>query len=339
MVGGPHPANRPGRTPVIAWVFRRVAQAAVTFLVAVLLLFLLMRVTPGDPLSRLTADRDVSAQEVAALRARFGLDQPMGAQLRAFLAGAARGDLGVSIEHYPEPVTALLASRLPATLLLGGSVLVLNFTVGIWLGVRQAVRRGSRFDRWTSRLALAGYATPSFWLGLVLVALVSLRWRLLPAAQMTDPLLPLGAGPLDRALDLFRHLILPVLTLSATSIALTMRHQRAALLSVFRLDYITAARGRGLSERRVLWGHAWRTTLVPMLTLLGLWLPILVSGSVFVEAVFNWPGLGSLAADAIAGRDYPVLLGAAMLVSGAVVLAGLLTDLGYALVDPRIRPT
>lgn len=323
---------------MIGWMLRRVAQAAVTFVGAILLLFVLMRVTPGDPLSRLTSDRGVSPQELAVLRARFGLDQPLGAQLSAFLAGVARGDLGVSIEHYPEPVTSLIATRLPATLLLGGAVLLLNFTVGIWLGVRQAARRGSRLDRWLSRLALAGYATPSFVLGLLLVALFSLHWRLLPAAQMTDPLLPLGAGPAARALDLLRHLILPVLTLSATSIALTMRHQRAALLSVFRLDYVTAARARGLGERRVLWGHAWRTTLVPMLTLLGLWLPILVSGSVFVESVFNWPGLGSLAAEAIAGRDYPVLLGAAMLVSGVVVLAGFLTDLGYALVDPRVRP-
>jgi peptide/nickel transport system permease protein len=320
------------------WVVRRALQAAATFIVAVLLLFILMRVAPGDPLSRLTDDRGVSAEELASLRARFGLDQPLGAQLGAFLSGVTRGDLGVSIEHYPESVTSLIVSRLPATILLGGSVLLLNFTVGIWLGVRQAVRRGSRFDRWLSRLALAGYATPSFWLGLVLVALVSLRWRLLPAAQMTDPLLPLGAGAAARALDILRHLILPVLTLSVTSIALTMRHQRAALLSVFRLDYVMAARARGLGERRVLWGHAWPNTLVPMLTLLGLWLPILVSGSVFVEAVFNWPGLGSLAAQAIAGRDYPVLLGTAMLVSGAVLLGGLLTDIGYALVDPRVRP-
>lgn len=320
------------------WIFRRAVQAAATFVVVILLLFVLMRVAPGDPLSRLTGDRAVSAEEMALLRARFGLDRPMGAQLRDFLAGAVSGDLGISIEHYPERVTSLIATRLPATLLLGGSVLLVNFTVGIWLGVQQAVRRGSRFDRWLSRLALAGYATPSFWLGLVLVAVVSLRWGLLPAAQMTDPLLPADAGPADRVLDLLRHLVLPVLTLSLTSIALTMRHQRAAMLSVFRLDYVTAARARGLPEQRVLWGHAWRTTLVPMLTLLGLWLPILVSGSVFVEAVFNWPGLGSLAAEAIAGRDYPVLVGTAMLVSAAVILAGFLTDLGYALLDPRARP-
>jgi peptide/nickel transport system permease protein len=324
---------------VIRWLLGRTLQAAATFALAVLLLFVLMRLAPGDPLSRLVGDRDVSAAEIEQLRRRFGIDQPLPDQLRAFLSGAARGDLGVSIEHYPDRVTSLLAARLPATALLGGVVLLLNFTAGIWLGVRQASRRGSRFDRWTGRLALAAYAMPGFWLGLVLVAFLSLRWRLFPAAQMTDPLLPLDADALTRALDLLRHLALPALTLSLTSIALTMRHQRAAMLSVFRLDFVTAARARGLTEHQVLWRHAWRNTLVPMLTLLGLWLPVLVTGSVFVESVFNWPGLGSLAAQAIASRDYPVLLGTAMLVSGAVVLAGLLADLGYVLVDPRVRPS
>ena len=319
------------------WLLRRSLQAVVTFAVAVLLLFVLLRAAPGDPLARLTGDRAVSEQELARLRARFGLDQPLATQLKAFLGGVARGDLGVSIEHYPERVTSLLAARLPATALLGGAVLLLNFSLGAWLGVRQAVRRGSRFDLWLTRLALAAYATPSFWLGMVLVAFVSIRWHLLPAAQMSDPLLPAEAGFLAKSLDVLRHLVLPALTLSITSIALPLRHQRAAMLASFRLDFITAARARGITERRVLWRHAWRTTLVPMLTLLGLWLPILVSGSVFVEAVFNWPGLGSLAAEAIGARDYPVLLGAAMLVSAVVVLSGLLADLGYALLDPRVR--
>jgi peptide/nickel transport system permease protein len=323
---------------VTGWLVRRLLQAALTFAVAIVLLFFLMRAVPGDPLSRLTGERTVSEQEILLLQKRFGLDQPLRTQFTAFLAGLVRGDLGPSIEHYPERVTSLLAARLPPTLLLGGTVLLINFVVGGWLGVRQAVRRGSRFDRWLTRLALAGYATPSFWLGLVLIAFVSHRWHLLPAAQMTDPLLPLDAGFGARAADLLRHLILPALTLSLTSMALVMRHQRAALLAVFRLDYVSAARARGLTERRVLWRHAWRNTLGPMITLLGLWLPILVSGSLFVEAVFNWPGLGSLAANAINARDYPVLLGTAMLVSGAVVLAGLLADIGYTLADPRVRP-
>ena len=141
------------------WLLRRILQAILTFAVAVVLLFFLMRLAPGDPLARLTGDRAISERELESLRRRFGLNVPLGTQFTAFLGGAAHGDLGLSIEHYPEKVTALVASRIPATLLLGGTVLLLNFTLGIWLGVRQAVRRGSRFDRWLTRLALAGYAT------------------------------------------------------------------------------------------------------------------------------------------------------------------------------------
>jgi peptide/nickel transport system permease protein len=161
------------------WLIRRTLQAVITFAIAIALLFVLMRVAPGDPLSRLSSDRPISPAEIAMLRTRYGLDQPLGTQLRAFVSGLVRGDLGISIE-YGRPVTALLAERLPATLLLGGSVLLLNFTVGLWLGVRQAIRRGQREDRWLTIASLAGYAMPSFWLGLVLAWLVGIEWHLLP---------------------------------------------------------------------------------------------------------------------------------------------------------------
>jgi peptide/nickel transport system permease protein len=231
-------------------------------------------------------------------------------------------------------VTGLVLERLPATLLLGGTVLLLNFTVGLWLGVRQAVRKDSAEDRWLTTVSLAGYATPSFWLGLVLAWLVGVKWRLLPPAGMRNPLLE--AGGLATAIDVARHLVLPAITLSVVSIAGTMRYQRTAMLEALRFPYILTARAKGLSERRVLW-HGWRNALFPILTLFGLWLPILVSGSVFVEAVFAWPGLGSLAAAAVGNRDYPLLMGAAILVAGMVVLAGFLTDIAYALLDPRVR--
>ena len=318
------------------WLLRRALQAVATFAVALALLFVLMRAAPGDPLFRLSADRPISQKEVEVLRARYGLDQPVGRQLVAFVGGLVRGDLGVSIEH-GRPVTALLAERLPATLLLGGSVLLLNFTVGLWLGVRQAVRHGQREDRWLTTLSLTGYAMPSFWLGLVLAWLVGVEWRLLPAAGMQDPLLSSDAGFLSRAGDVLRHLVLPVLTLSVVSIAATMRYQRAAMLEVLRLPYIVTARAKGLPERMVTWRHAWRNALFPIITLFGLWLPILVTGSVFVEAVFAWPGLGSLAAGAVGSRDYPLLMGASLLVSALVVTGGFLTDVAYALLDPRVR--
>jgi peptide/nickel transport system permease protein len=321
---------------VSSWLIQRALQAVATFAVAIVLLFVLMRAAPGDPLFRLSADRPISQREMEVLRARYGLDQPVGRQLAAFLGGLVRGDLGVSIEQ-GRPVTALLAERLPATILLGGSVLLLNFTVGLWLGVRQAVRHGRREDRWLTTLSLTGYAMPSFWLGLVLAWLVGVEWRLLPSAGMQDPLLSSDAGFLTRAVDVLRHLVLPVLTLSVVSIAATMRYQRTAMLEVLRLPYIVTARAKGLPERVVTWRHAWRNALFPVITLFGLWLPILVTGSVFVEAVFAWPGLGSLAAGAVGSRDYPLLMGASLLVAGLVVAGGFLTDVAYALLDPRVR--
>jgi peptide/nickel transport system permease protein len=315
------------------WLLRRALQSLVTLVVALVILFLLMHILPGDPLSRLGEGRPLTPQQIQALRDRYDLNRPLLEQLLSFVVGLGHGDLGVSIE-YARPVTGLVLERLPATLLLGGTVLLLNFTVGLWVGGRQAVRPDSPEDRWLTTVSLAGYATPSFWLGLVLAWLVGVKWRLLPPAGMRNPLLE--AGGLAVAVDVARHLVLPAITLSVVSIAGTMRYQRTAMLEALRLPYILTARAKGLTERRVLW-HGWRNALFPVLTLFGLWLPILVSGSVFVEAVFAWPGLGSLAAAAVGNRDYPLLMGAAILVAGMVVLAGFLTDVAYALLDPRVR--
>jgi peptide/nickel transport system permease protein len=318
-------------------VIRRLLQATATFAASLLLLFVLMRAAPGDPLARLAGDVPLTPQQAQQLRERFGLDQPVHAQLAAWLGGIVRADFGVSIGHYPERVDRLLRTRLPASLLLGAVVLLLNFSLGVWLGVWQARRRGRPLDRWLTRLSLAGYAMPSFWLGLMLVSVVSLRWGLLPPAGMRDPLLPADVSRLEWLVDLARHLVLPALTLSLVTIAGTMRHQRTAMLQILRQDYVRTAEARGLSERRVIWRHAWRNALFPVVTLFGLSLPMLVTGSVFVEYVFNWPGLGGLAAEAIAGRDYPVLMGAAVLVTGVVIAGNVLADLGYMLLDPRVR--
>lgn len=319
------------------WLLRRLLQAAATLAVVAVLLFVVMRLTPGDPLAPLAGDRMMEPAERELLQARYGLDQPLGRQFLRFAGGALRGDWGVSIHRYPDRVGDLIQDRLPATLLLGGTVLLLNFTLGIGLGVLQAVRRGSRLDRWLTRLSLAGWAMPSFWLGLLLIATLSLQLGLFPVGQMRDPLLPADASWLTRGLDLLHHLALPALTLAAVTLAAGMRFQRTAMLEVLRLDFVRAARARGLPEWRVIWLHAWRNALSPVVTLLGLWLPMLVAGSIYVELVFNWPGLGSLTAEAIAGRDYPLLLGTAMLTSLLVVLGGVLADLGYHLLDPRVR--
>jgi len=317
------------------WLFSRLLQAAATLAAAIVVLFFLMRLAPGDPLAQLAGERQMSLQEVEVLRARYGLDQPLTSQFSAFVRGVIRGDLGTSISQR-RPVTRILAERLPATLLLGGTVLVLNFTIGIWLGVLQARRKGSRADRWLSTLSLTGYATPSFWLGLILVWLVAVRWHWFPAGGMVDPLRS-GESGLPRMLDVAHHLVLPVLTLTIVSMAVTMRHQRTAMLEVLGADFVRTARAKGLDEGPVIWRHAWRNALFPIITLFGLWLPVLVTGSVFVEGVFAWPGLGSLSQEAISGRDYPLLMGTALLVSFTVVLGNVLADLAYFYLDPRVR--
>ncbi len=218
----------------------------------------------------------------AVLERMYGIDRPLPEQFVTFLRGVARGDLGSSI-GYGLPVTTLIGARLPATLLLGGTVLLLNFTLGLWLGVRQAVRRGRAEDRVLSLLSLACYATPSFWLGLMLAWLFAIEWRVLPSGGLTNPLLDPSAGLASRVADLLSHLILPAVTLSIVTIAATMRYQRTAMLEVLRLPYIVTARAKGLPESRVTGRHAWRNALFPVITIFGLWLPILVTGSVFVE--------------------------------------------------------
>jgi peptide/nickel transport system permease protein len=321
----------------VNWLVRRTIQAVVTYAVAITLMFFVMRLAPGDPLSRLGDERPFSPEAIAALRQRYGLDQPLLHQYVAFVLPLMRGDLGVSIEHRGRPVWPLIAERIPASLLLGATVLLFNFTLGTWLGAWQALRRGSGADRALTLLTLALYATPSFWLGLVLVWLFGTELHWFPVAFLHDPLLPDDAGLPARWADALRHLVLPALTLSLVTIAATVRYQRAAMLEVLQLDFIRTARTKGLTERDVRWRHAWRNALGSVLTLFGLWLPLLLAGSVFVESVFAWPGLGTLAADAIGTRDYPVIMGTSVLVAATVVLGNLIADLMHRWLDPRLR--
>jgi len=321
------------------WLLGRTVQAAGTFLVAVVLMFFIMRLSPGDPLAEVAGERQISAAEYQHLRERFGLGQPMGTQFRMFVSGLARGDLGTSILYAPSSVTSLIASRLPATLLLGGTVLLINFTLGILLGVWQAVHRGRALDRWLTFTTLAAYALPSFWLGLVLAWLFGIHWDLLPTGRMTSPSLLADAAWGTRALDVARHLVLPAATLSIVTIAATIRYQRNAMIEALSQDYVRVAAAKGLSDRQVVWRHAWRNALFPVLTLFGLWLPLFVTGSVFVEQVFSWPGLGSLTAGAITSRDYPLIMGTAILVCASVVFGTWFSDVIHMFLDPRVRHT
>lgn len=317
------------------WLFGRVLQALVTAAMALLLFFCIMRLVPGDPVSLLAEDRMLTREQIEAIRKRYSPDTPLPTQLAAYAVGAARGDFGTSI-LYGRPVRDLVLERLPATLLLGGTVLLLNFTLGIWLGVRQAITHGRATDHLLSTLSLTGYAMPAFWLGLLLAAVFGIWLGWFPVGGKNDPLL-LDPPLVTRVLDVLHHLVLPSVTLAMVSIAGTMRYQRTAMLEALAEPYVQAARARGLTERSVRWRHAWRNALFPVLTLFGLWLPILVVGAVFVEAVFAWPGLGGLTAMAANARDYPLLMGTAVLGTAAVVTGSLITDLAHAALDPRLR--
>jgi peptide/nickel transport system permease protein len=318
------------------WLVHRGLQAAITLVLVAVLLFFLMRLAPGDPLGQLGADRQLTPAQIEATRKLYQLDQPLPRQFANWAWALLHGNLGTSFTH-GRPVTALIAERMPATLLLGGTVLLINFTIGLWLGTVQAVRRGTLADRSLTALSLTGYAMPSFWLGLMLAWLGAVHWHLFPAAGFENPLLPTDAPWRTRAADVLAHLVLPATTLVVVSIAGTMRYQRRAMLEVLPLPYIVVARAKGLPEAVVRRRHAWRNALFPVLTLVGLWLPILATGAVFVASVFAWPGLGSLAAEAIGHRDYPLLMGTALLVSSLIILGGLFTDVAYAMLDPRVR--
>ncbi len=330
------PARPEPRSRLIRWFAARVLQACATLLAALVVIFCLMRVLPGDPVPIIIGDRPVSEEEITRIRARFCLDCPLPVQFARFVSAAARGDLGTSI-RYNRPVTQLIREHLWPTVLLGGSVLLINFTVGIALGAWQAVKKGGRGDRLLSSFSLLAYALPTFWLAMVLVWIFAIRLHLFPSGGFTSVTLDPGAGFLARTADIARHLVLPVATLCIVTIAATMRYQRNAMIEVLRMDYIRTARAKGVRESRVIRHHAWRNALFPVLTIFGLWLPILATGSVFVESVFSLNGLGLMAYEAIGMRDYPLLMGAAILVSTLIVLGGLLTDLGYMALDPRVR--
>lgn len=303
-------------------------------LVAATLAFVLAHLAPGDPFS--VDDPRITAATRDALRASFGLDRPLPEQYLRWLANAARGDFGWSFSRHV-PVGRALADALPATLLLMGTGLALAFAGGIVVGAWQAARRGTLLARAADGAMLLLYATPDFWLAL-LALLALAHWApVFPPGGAVDPVMHDFMGPWARAADRLHHLVLPALVVATLAGATIARYQRAALLEVLSAEYVLAARARGLGERRVVLRHALRNALGPVVALVGVALPALLGGALFVERVFDWPGMGQLALGAIASRDYP-LVTASVAVSGLLVAAGsTVADLLARLVDPRLR--
>ena len=313
-----------------------------------LLSFVLVHLVPGDPVALLTGQQGLPPAEHARLLHKLGLDLPWWRQYLGFVLRAAHGDLGVSLFTH-EPVSAEFAQRLGATLELSTAALLVALLVGVPAGVLAALHRGRGVDHLVMSVSLGGYSMPVFWWGLLLILLFSVELGWTPVAGRLAPqfwieprtglmlLDTLLAGDLPAFRDALRHLLLPALTLGTVALAVMARMTRSAMLEVLGQDYVRTARAKGLSETRVVVVHALRNALIPVLTALGLQAGSLLGGAVLTETVFSWPGIGQWMVQAIQQRDYPVVQGGMLLVACLVIGVNTLVDLGYGLLDPRIR--
>ncbi len=320
---------------------RRVVGAVLLLWMVVTLTFVLVRAAPGDP-SALLLPPSATAADAVRLRAELGLDAPLAAQYARWLGALLTGDLGTSFA-LDRPVTRVLADALPVSLALGGASIVLTFVVGVAVGSWQAARRGRATDTALTVLTTAVYAAPSFWLALALVSVFTYgaarwgfpAWLRLPAFGVRDP-----AGQLHglaAVVDVVRHAVLPVTVLAAVGAAGIARYARASMIEVLGADFVRTAQAKGLAPGGVYGRHALANALPPLVVLFALTLPGVVAGSVFVESVFAWPGMGRAMLAAVAARDYPVVTGATIVYAGIVIAANLAADLALPLLDPRRR--
>ncbi len=319
---------------MLTYLVRRLLWGVVIVLGVYTLAFFVTNAAPGDPFSGLASPK-MKPEDFERLRAKWGYDKPVVQRYFIQLDNLVHGDLGTSITQ-KRPVSHLLADALPNTLVLSGTSLVLEFALGVLLGILSAVRRGTRFDGTITAGSLFIYSMPGFWMAemLVLVLAVNLGW--LPSSGMHS----VGADSMSRGayfLDLAKHLAMPAFVLGISGAAGVARFQRSAMLEVIRQDYVRTARAKGLDERTVVGRHALRNALIPVITLLGMSLPFLVSGAVITEQIFAWPGMGQTVIHAIPERDVQVISGFTLVAAVMVVVGNLLADVLYAVVDPRVR--
>jgi len=313
----------------------RLAWSIGLILAVIVLNFTLIKLAPGDPAIVIAGESGAGDPAVLEeIRADYGLDQPFIEQLGKYVGRVATGDLGESF-FFNLPVTELISARLWPTVLLVGTSLLFALIIGVLVGVFTSRRPESLWSHLATVLALVGFSMPVFWTGLELVILFSSVLELLPIAGMRD--VQFEGNWLEARIDVAKHLFLPALTLGLLYLAQYSRLSRASMLEVLESDYVRTARAKGLVERVVVYKHALRNAVIPVVTVAGLQVGSLLSGALLVETVFNWPGLGRLAFDAVLRRDAPVLLGVLLSSAILVVVANLLTDVVYRLIDPRIR--
>lgn len=311
-----------------AFLLRRLGHAILVLFLVGTVTFGIVHAAPGGP--ALLADPKLSIAEREAIASRLGVDRPLPEQYVRWISSLARGDLGNSF-LYETSTVSTIAQRLPNTLLLAGAALLLTIVVAIPVAAWCAERPGGWLDRIAGALALGAISVPVFWLGIVAILVFAVYWRVLPAggAETVGGEASLG--------DRLRHLVLPTIVLAAAGTAELLRYTRASARRQFARPFVRTARAKGVGDRGVRWRHAMRNALVPVVTVIGLQLPRLVGGAAITETVFAWPGMGRLGIEAALARDYPLIMGITLLVSGGVLLASFLVDLAYLVLDPRIR--
>ena len=312
---------------MVRYILQRFVGMAVVMFLVVTIVFVIVRVTPGDPAAVMLGP-DASAQDIADLRARLGLDQSLVIQYFYYIGQLLKGDLGQSI-FLNMPVGAALLDRAEPTFFLTVLSLLIACIIALPVGVYAAYRRGSFVDQAATAVAMLAASIPSFWLGLILMQFFAVRLNLFPVSGYGGP----GSSFIDR----MYHLILPAIALGLVSSALILRFTRASMLDVLGDDYIRTARAKGLIERRVIMKHALKNALIPILTVVGLTAAVLISGAVVTETVFGLPGVGNLVVSAVLRRDYPVIQGALLVIAGLYVLINFIIDMLYLFVDPRVR--
>ncbi|QSO51308.1 ABC transporter permease [Alicyclobacillus curvatus] len=313
---------------MVAFLLRRLGLGAITLLLVTVFTFFMMNLAPGGPSAIM--NMQTTADQRAALTKELGLNHSVPVRYEMWLKDAITGNLGLSLDTQ-QPVTTLIGQRFPNTALLAAVTLAVTLLVGIPIGVLAAVRRGSAVDRLSIVMSTVGQAVPDFWLGIILMIAFSVALRILPASGMVT------AGSAFSLPDLARHLVLPVVTLTVVMLPNIVRFTRSAMLDVLQLDYIRTARAKGIPMTWVYIRHALRNAWIPIVAVVGLIIPLLLGGSVVVESVFGWPGMGRLAVQAATDRDYNVVMGVTVFVGGIVILVNLLTDVVYSVLDPRIR--
>jgi len=314
-----------------AYIIRRLIQGLFIIFIVTLLVFVVIRLLPGDPILIYLAEEMVETltqEQIDTARQEFGLDKPMATQYFHWISGLFRGDFGTSI-FYREKVNKLIAQRMPVTMHLGFMAFILSTFFGLMAGLIAALRRGKWIDTVTTSLANLGITIPVFWLGILLIFFFGLKLRWLPIQGYTSPMEDFWLST--------RQAIMPVFCLALGSLAGLARQTRSSMLEVLRQDYVRTAWAKGLNERKVVVGHVVKNGLIPVITVIGFQVRMIFGGQVLVESVFNIPGLGRLLVSAVFGQDYVVIQSGILIVAVLVVLSNLIVDISYAWIDPRIR--